>query len=96
MKVAPITVTEVAVVGGVVILGYLAYKAWSSLPDSLGDAYDIALNATAEAVDARKPQQDKNELSLGGIQEAVSDAVRRGQEAGASNFFSAYIKGIFL
>lgn len=96
MKVAPISVTEVAVIGGVVVLGYLAYKAWASLPDSIGDAYDIALNAAATAVDARKPEQDKNELSLGGVQEAVSDAVRRGQEAGASNFFSAYLRGIFL
>lgn len=100
MKLAPVTVTQLAVIGGVCIVGYMAYRAYSSLQSvsisgALSQATDYAIEKSAAAVDTRKPDQNPNELSLGGIQQAVSNAVQRGQDAGATNFLSAYLIGIF-
>lgn len=103
MKIAPVTVTQMAVLGGVVVVGYLAYKAYSGLSSltvagvtgAISDVAQAGVTATANAVDTRKPAQNPNDLSLGGIQQAVSNAVQRGQDAGATNFLSAYLKGIF-
>ena len=95
MKTAPITVTEMAVIGGVLVLGYMAYRAYSALSgvSISGVVSDIA-QAGATAVDVRTPAQNPNEFGLGGVQQAVSNAVQRGQDAGATNFFSAYLLGL--
>jgi hypothetical protein len=103
MKTAPITVTEVALIGGFLVLGYMAYRAYSAVSSisisgvisDVANAGVVVVDKTATAVDTRKPAQDPNEFSLGGIQQAVSDAVQRGQDAGASNFFTAYFTGLF-
>lgn len=92
MKVAPVTVTQMALIGGVCVLGYLAYRSYNALSKvSVSDA--VAAGATA--VDVRTVAQDPNDFSLGGVQQAVSNAVQRGEDAGATNFFSAYLTGLF-
>lgn len=96
MKVAPVTVTQLAMIGGVCVLGYLAYRAFNAVSSvSVSGLVSDAVAASAVAVDVRKPEQNANEFSFGGVQQAVSNAVQRGQDAGASNFFSAYLTGIF-
>lgn len=96
MKTAPITYTEIAVIGGVVVLGYFAYRAYNKVSDTLSNLTpDAVISATATAVDVRAPDQNPNALSLGGVQQAVSNAVQRGQDAGASNFLTAYFTGLF-
>lgn len=96
MKVAPVTVTQLALVGGVCVLGYLAYQSYNALSKvSVSGLLSDAVSAGATAVDVRTAAQNPNEFSLGGVQQAVSNAVQRGQDAGATNFFSAYLTGIF-
>lgn len=96
MKVAPVTVTQMALIGGVCVLGYLAYRSYNALSKvSVSGLVSDVVSAGATAVDVRTVAQDPNEFSLGGVQQAVSNAVQRGQDAGATNFFSAYLTGIF-
>ena len=96
MKIPPVTVTQMALVGGVCVLGYLAYRSYNALSKvSVSGLVSDVVSAGATAVDARTVAQDPNEFSLGGVQQAVSNAVQRGQDAGATNFFSAYLTGIF-
>lgn len=100
MKLAPVTVTQVAVIAGVCVVGVMAYRAFSAIKSVnvsglVSDAADYVVAKTVDAIDVRAPTQNPNDLSLGGIQQAVSDAVQRGQEAGASNFITAYLIGIF-
>lgn len=96
VKIAPVTVTQMAMIGGVCVLGYMAYKAYKTVSSvSVSAVVADVVSAGATAVDARTTTQNPNELSLGGIQQAVSNAVQRGQDAGATNFFSAYFTGIF-
>lgn len=96
MKVAPVTVTQLAMIGGVCVLGYLAYRSYNALSKvTVSGLVSDVVSAGATAVDARVIAQDPNAFSLGGVQQAVSNAVQRGQDAGATNFFSAYLTGIF-
>ena len=100
MKIAPVTVTQLALIGGVCVLGYLAYQSYNALSKVsvsglLSDAVSAGATAGATAVDVRTAAQNPNAFSLGGVQQAVSNAVQRGQDAGATNFFSAYLTGIF-
>lgn len=98
MKVAPVTVTvtQLVLIGGVCVLGYLAYRSYNALSKvSVSGLVSDAVSAGATAVDVRTDVQNPNEFSLGGVQQAVSNAVQRGQDAGATNFFSAYLTGIF-
>jgi hypothetical protein len=91
MKIAPVTVTEIVIVGGVVVLGVLAYRAWTALPKTPGAAFDVALSASANAVDRR----DVEGSELGAAQSWVDSTVRKGQEAGASTFVSSFFTGLF-
>lgn len=96
MKLAPITVTQVAAIGAVCVLGYLAYKSYKAVSSiDVGAVADVVVAGAAKAVDTRTANQNPNDFSLGGVQQAVSNAVQRGQDAGATNFFSAYLTGIF-
>lgn len=96
MKIAPVTVTQLALIGGVCVLGYLAYRSYNALSTvSVSGLVSDTVSAGATAVDVRTVAQNPNEFSLGGVQQAVSNAVQRGEDAGATNFFSAYLTGIF-
>lgn len=96
MKVAPITVTQLALIGGFCVMGYLAYRSYNALSKAtVSGLVSDAVSAGATAVDVRTDAQNPNEFSLGGVQQAVSNAVQRGEDAGATNFFSAYLTGIF-
>jgi len=96
MKVAPVTIPQLIAVGAVCVLGYLAYKSYKAISSvSVGALADVVVAGAANAVDARTVDQNPNDFSLGGVQQAVSNAVQRGQDAGATNFFSAYLTGIF-
>lgn len=92
MKTAPITYTEMVVIGAVLVGGFIAYRAYTKISAL---SVSTVVDGAATAVDVRAPAQNPNELSLGGVQQSVSDAVRRGQDAGATNFFSAYLTGLF-
>lgn len=100
MKLPQPTFADLMILGGVAVVGYLAYKAFKTVSDTVSSIDvskipDMVVSGAVKAVDARKVEQDPNEFSLGGIQMAVSNAVQRGQDAGASNFVSAYFTGLF-
>lgn len=60
MKTAPITVTEIAVIGGACVVGFLAWRAYSSLPSpddavaaikkSIADGKEAVVTAPADFV----------------------------------------------
>lgn len=104
LKMAPVSAGDVliglVVVGGAYVL-YTAAVAFKETAGSAGTAvsdfiHGGAVKIVADTVDVRKNEQDPSEISLGGIQQAVSNTVQRGQDAGATNFISAYLKGLFL
>ena len=100
---APIQARDILI--GVVVIGgvYVMFQAAKSFKETANAASAAvsdfvnggAVRMAANTVDARTSTQDPNELSLGGIQQAVSNTVQRGQDAGATNFVSAYFKGLF-
>ena len=93
MKTAPITVTEIAVIGGVCIVGFLAWRAYSALKTAnLQNVVDSVIPAAATAVDVRTAQPDS---VLGKSQSWVDATVRKGQDAGASSFVTSFFTGIF-
>lgn len=93
MKTAPITVTEIAVIGGVCVAGFLAWRAYSAFKTtSLQNVVDSVVPVAAAAVDVRKTQPDS---VLGKSQSWVDDTVRKGQESGASSFVTSFFTGIF-
>ena len=96
MKLAPVTITQMAMVGAGLTVAYLAWTAYKKLSTvSVSGVVADVVSAGATAVDTRVPAQNPNEFSFGGVQQAVSNAVQRGQDAGATNFFTAYLTGLF-
>ena len=88
MKVQPPTFAEVAVLGGVIVLGYLAYSAYSKITTVTTDQ---VIAGAASAVDKRSDVSS----TLGGVQGWVDDTVRKGQDAGASSFATSFFTGLF-
>jgi uncharacterized membrane protein YebE (DUF533 family) len=89
MKTAPITVTEIALLGGVVVLGVLAYKAYSALPNL---SLSGAVAGASDYVDVRSTSPNS---TLGVSQSWVDQTVRKGQDAGASTFVTSFFTGLF-
>lgn len=110
MKTAPITITEIAVIGGVCVVGFLAWRAYSSLP-SPSQAANTAKDAiTAAPADfaawtannnktateqAQKNLLEKYPNQRTDVQDWVAETVRKGQDAGASSFVTSFFTGIF-
>lgn len=93
MKTAPITVTEMALIGGVCVAGFLAWRAYSTFKNtSLQGIADTVVPAAAAAVDVRTSQPGS---LLGRSQSWVDDTVRKGQESGASSFATSFFTGLF-
>lgn len=86
MNIQKPTITEAAIIGAVVIGGFLAWRAWRAMPKTLDQAIDRA----ATAVDQRQNQDS----ALGGVQSWFADTVQKGQDAGASNFVTSFFTGL--
>lgn len=92
MKTAPITVTEMALIGGVCVAGFLAWRAYSAFKStSVRRVVDSIVPAAAGAVDVRTTQPDS---VLGKSQSWVDETVRKGQDAGASSFITSFFTGL--
>lgn len=85
MKTAPITVTEIAVIGAVLVGGFVAYRAFSALKAP-------SVETVAAAVDVRQTAPNS---ALGQSQNWVDAVVRKGQDAGASTFVTSFFTGLF-
>lgn len=93
MKTAPITVTEMAVIGGVCVAGFLAWRAYSAFKStSIRSVVDSVVPIASDAVDVRKSQPDS---VLGKSQTWVDETVRKGQDAGATSFVTSFFTGVF-
>lgn len=92
VKTAPITVTEMLVIGGVCVAGFVAWRAYTSFKSTkLSDVVDNVIPTAARAVDVRQTQPDS---VLGKSQSWVDDTVRKGQDAGASSFITSFFTGL--
>lgn len=89
MKTAPITITEMAMIGGVVVLGVIAYKAYNAFQTA---SLSGAVSAVSDFVDVRATAPSS---ALGTSQGWVADTVQRGQDAGAGSFVTSFFTGIF-
>jgi len=87
MNIQKPTVTEVAVIGVVLVGGFLAWRAWRALPKSVNAIVDTA----ASTVDQRQSAPDS---VLGSAQSWFADTVQKGQDAGASNFVTSFFTGL--
>lgn len=93
MKTAPITVTEIALLGGVLVLGYAAYRTYKAVSSvSVSGLLSDAANAGAVAVDVRVTQPNS---MLGTSQSWVADTVQKGQESGSTTFIGSFFTGLF-
>lgn len=89
MKTAPITVTEIALIGGVLVLGYVGYTAYSKLKNVSASQ---VLGAASDYVDVRNTAP--NSL-LGTSQGWFADTVQKGQESGSTTFVGSFLSGLF-
>lgn len=93
MKTAPITVTEIALLGGALVLGYAAYRAYKAVSGTtVSGLLSDAANAGAVAVDVRTTQPNS---ILGTSQSWVADTVQKGQDAGSTTFVGSFFSGLF-
>lgn len=88
MKIAPITHTEIVVIGGVLVAGFLAWKAYKTVKNvSVSQVVETAANT----VDVRTTAPDS---ALGASQSWFADTVEKGQRAGASTFVTSFFTGL--
>lgn len=88
MKVQPPTITEVAIIGGLCVAGYLVYTAYKAASEITTDK---VVAAASDFVDQRKDPQS----TLGQSQDWFSNTVQKGQDAGASTFVTSFFTGLF-
>lgn len=87
MKTAPITVTEVVLIGGVCVAAYFGWKVYQA---ATSVTLEHAIDTAATAVDRR----GVSDSVLGKSQGWFADTVQKGQDAGASSFVTSFFTGL--
>lgn len=110
MKTAPITYTEMVVIGGACVFGFVVWRASQKVSDTfasvpkIGDAIvtapsDLVLwmeeNNKAATKTALQNLAEKYPDNRTPAQNWVADTVQKGQDAGAGTFVTSFFTGLF-